>query len=371
MINFKYLKRFIFKEKKLILKEFYYFRELEKEINKTSNLNSVAIIRKLGRIERRTILFREKLFLEFKHLEKVIFEEHQRKLKEQIIKIEIFTNNILKRISLVEGTIPILLKKNGINLLEINQEINICFAQGIEPLSALLIQVKDFIDTAEDEINKKINLLLTLKLIPADTIVLLLVLFGRKPACMVSLEPELYGKKYGFEKKGDLYLVYAKENINFDKKDVDEFIKSLDYLGLNYYYSNNFQKVFNEYNQTVLMQQINFWVAKGKLRLQALLNAKGDVQIGRALGFPETALGKLETVNTVGYLRMLQKKYTSKNIPNELLYLMFTPKFNEKEVNKEHIDWGKANMELVKEIAPDLHDAFINSRKRTYFKVTY
>ena len=119
------------------------------------------------------------------------------------------------------------------------------------------------------------------------------------------------------------------------------------------------------------MESILFWVGKDSARLQALLNATGDVQIGKALGYPKTALGKLRDLNTVGYLQMLQKEYTKKSVPEELLYLLFTPKFGVEGIPEEHREWGRASMNLVKTVAPDLHDEFIAGKKRAYFKVKY
>ncbi len=369
MVKFKLIKRTANREKGLVLREFDYFKSLREAVNNSNWSKSKRLARKLGKVERRAIQSKQDLFAEIDILRGSVFDEHQHILDETKRQIEIFMDIILKRISLVQGRIPDLLKKKPVNWNGLSKEVEICFTKGIEPLSVLLENLQEFIDEIENEITKKVNVILALKLDPSDKVITLLVLFGRKSAGMISLNLETYGKKYGIVEKKGLYFIYAKSDINFDRMDIAEFISKLDNLGLSHHHRNYIVEAYNNENKRIKIERINFWIAKGKAKLQALLNATGDIETGRALGYPETAIGSLNSLRTTEYLQLLQKKYTQKSVPEELLYIIFTPKFSEGKIREEHVAWGQENMKLVKYVAPDLHDEFIKERKRAYFKV--
>ncbi|MCK4589014.1 MAG: hypothetical protein KAT77_01105 [Nanoarchaeota archaeon] len=97
--------------------------------------------RKAARAERRINQFEERLFKITDFL-RATFPDWNEALSDTENKIKMYNEIILKRVSLIEGTLPKLLKQTPRDTEKINTEVNTVMEKGVQPLIVLLDHLK-------------------------------------------------------------------------------------------------------------------------------------------------------------------------------------------------------------------------------------
>lgn len=138
------------KEKEWILLEGRYIQKLLYAV-KTKDIKLLRRFeRKAARAERRIHQFEERI-LELLDILRNSFHNWDSVLYEMEQKIRLYDNNILKKVSYIDGTIPALLKKGEIDFEQVKQEIESALEKGVQPLIILL----DHVDEQLNKIDKE------------------------------------------------------------------------------------------------------------------------------------------------------------------------------------------------------------------------
>lgn len=128
------------KERNWILLESRFIQKLKYAV-KVGNYNQTRRFeRKAARSERRIHQFEGRV-IEILNFLRQRFPTWNNELSELEEKTKIFDGNILKRVSLIDGTIPKLIKQNNYN--QINIEIDKVMDEGVRPLIVLLNHLED------------------------------------------------------------------------------------------------------------------------------------------------------------------------------------------------------------------------------------
>lgn len=208
-------------------------------------------------------------------------------------------------------------------------------------------------------ISEAVNHIRDMKIGIEDKISVLLTILDRKPTSTIILDISIFEKKY----------INIEKDTLIDKEDLLEIEKKLKKLELSFKITGYSKFAINSYFNLKVPEYV---IAKNDKFIKYILKTykKNDsIKFGKYLGYPKSSL--VQEPNFVNYVQMVQNFYSKENVPEEILYISFVPKFVNNKIDEEHLEWGRTNMELVKRFAFDLHREYVSSRKKIMFDIRY